>query len=122
MPWIDDTRCDGCGTCVEECPVGVIEMQEEVARIHMDGCIRCALCHDVCPQEAVMHDSDKVPSRIQDNVAKTKKNIEACIKHFGKKEEGDKCLQRMIKHFTREKNIAEKTIEKLEELKNSQSI
>jgi ferredoxin len=117
MPWIDDNRCDGCGTCVEECPVGVIEMQEEKARINMDGCIRCALCHDICPQEAVRHDSDKVAERIQTNVEKTKKNMEACFQYLGKAEEKQKCLQRMIKHFTRESNIAEKTVTELQKLK-----
>jgi ferredoxin len=118
MPWVDDNRCDGCGICVEECPVGVIKMQEEKAKIYMGGCIRCALCHDICPQEAVMHDSDKVPERIMTNVERTKKNMEACAKYLGNIEEKKKCLYRMIKHFTREKNITEKTVEALEKLRN----
>jgi ferredoxin len=117
MPWIDETKCDGCGTCVEGCPVGVIEMQEEKASINMDGCIRCALCHDICPQEAVQHDSDRVLERIQVNIEKTKKNMEACAQYLGEAEEKQKCLQRMIKHFTREKNIAEKTVAELQKLK-----
>jgi ferredoxin len=116
MPWIDDTRCDGCGICVEECPVGVIKVQEEKAKIYMDGCIRCALCHDICPQEAVRHDSDKVPERIQANVEMTKKNMEACARYLGDVEEKQKCLQRMIKHFIREGNIAEKTVAELQKL------
>lgn len=117
MPWISGATCNGCGTCVEECPVGVIEMREDKARIDMDGCIRCAVCHDVCPQDAIMHDSDKVPERIQSNVEKTKKNMEACAQYLGKAEEKQKCLQRMIKHFIREKNIAEKTVVELQKLK-----
>jgi ferredoxin len=121
MPWIDDTRCTGCGICIDECPVGAIEMEEDTAHILMDDCVRCAVCHDVCPQEAVMHDSEKVNERIENNIELTKRNITACIKHFGKEEEGEKCLNRMIKHFIREKNIAEKTVEALEELKQSSS-
>ncbi|KPK72630.1 hypothetical protein AMJ87_04150 [candidate division WOR_3 bacterium SM23_60] len=117
MPWIDDTRCNGCGTCVEECPVGVIKLHEEKAEIYMDGCIRCALCHDICPQEAVRHDSDKVGERIQTNVEKTRSNMAACATYLGNAEEEQKCLQRMIKHFMREKNIAEKTIVELQKLK-----
>ena len=118
MPWIDINRCNGCGVCVDECPTVTIKMEEEKATIYMEGCIRCALCHDVCLQEAVRHDSDKVPIRIQNNVEKTKKNVAACIQYLGSEEEGQKCLQRMIKHFIREKDIAEKTVEALKKLKN----
>ncbi len=117
MPWIDDTKCNGCGICVEECPVGAISIQEEKAKINMDGCIRCALCHDVCAQEAVAHDSDKVAERIQANVEKATKNMAMCIKYLDSEQEGQKCLRRMIKHFTREKNIAEKTIEALDKMR-----
>jgi uncharacterized Fe-S center protein len=116
MPWVEDTRCNGCGICVEECPVDAIGIQEEKAKIDMEGCIRCALCHDICPQEAVMHDSAKVSERIQANVEKTKNNMEACVHYLGKAEEGQKCLQRMIKHFMRERTIAEKTIGELQKL------
>ncbi len=116
MPWVDDTRCNGCGVCVEECPVDAIGMHEEKAKIDMDGCIRCALCHDICPQEAVMHDSAKVSERIHTNVERTKKNMEACAHYLGKAEERQKCLQRMIKHFMRERKIAEKTIAELQKL------
>jgi ferredoxin len=116
MPWIETTRCNGCGMCIEECPVGAIQMQEETAVIFMDDCIRCALCHDLCTQEAVMHDSEKFDERIQANIEKTKHNMSACSRYLGKDDEAQKCLQRMIKHFTREKNIAEETIKVLKSL------
>lgn len=116
MPWIDETKCNGCGTCIEICPVGAIKLQEEIAKIYMNDCIRCALCHDTCPQEAVMHDSEKIEERINTNVELAKKNVAACIHHLGKEKEGAKCLQRMIKHFAREKSIIEETIEELKKL------
>ena len=119
MPWIDDVMCNGCGVCVDECPTGAIKVKEEKAKIYMEECIRCALCHDVCPQEAVRHDSDKVPARVQSNVEKAKLNMAACIQHLGSEEEGQKCLNRMIKHFMREKTIAEKTVRVLKELANA---
>ena len=28
MPKIDVTKCDGCGICVDECPVGAIELND----------------------------------------------------------------------------------------------
>jgi ferredoxin len=47
MLWISVEDCDGCGICVEECPVNTITMEEK-AEIDMDESIRCGICHDVC--------------------------------------------------------------------------
>jgi len=78
------------------------------------------LCDDVCPQEAVRHDSEKVPARVESNMEKAKANMSACIQHLGSEEEGQKCLSRTIKHFMREKSIAEKTVRTLQELSNAE--
>jgi len=40
MPWVDKDRCSGCGICVEECPVGVIVMENETAEINMDEALK----------------------------------------------------------------------------------
>lgn len=118
MPWINVEDCNGCGICVEECPVNTIAMKDEEAEINMDGCIRCGICHDICPQDAVKHDSEKIPENINFNVEMTKKYMELCVKYLGNEKEKIKCLNRMIKHFNIQKVIAEKTLEKLEKLKN----
>lgn len=118
MPWINAEDCNGCGICVEECPVNTIVMKDEEAEINMEECIRCGLCHDVCPQDAVKHDSEKIPEIIDFNVEMSKKFMELCVRYLGNEKEGKKCLKRMIKHFNSEKIIAEKTLEKLERLKN----
>ena len=117
MPWINVEDCNGCGICVEECPVDTIAMKDEEAEIDMGGCIRCGVCHDVCPQDAVKHDSEKVPENINFNVEMTKKYMDLCAKYLGNEQEKIKCLNRMIKHFNREKMIAEKTLAELEKLK-----
>jgi NADH:ubiquinone oxidoreductase subunit F (NADH-binding)/(2Fe-2S) ferredoxin len=46
--------CDGCGLCRRECPSGAISGQKKQPHF-IDGekCIRCKICVDVCPQEAV---------------------------------------------------------------------
>ena len=35
MPWIDEISCNGCGICVDECPVDTIYMEGEKAEINM---------------------------------------------------------------------------------------
>jgi ferredoxin len=117
MPWVDRNICIGCGTCVEECPVGTIVMEDDVAEIHMDKCIHCGKCHDVCEQEAVRHDSEKRAGRTEQNVEETKCFMEACEKYLGDAEERQKCLNRMIKHFNNEKIIAENTLQEIELLR-----
>jgi len=82
----------------------------------MDGCIRCGICHTVCPEEAVRHDSEKIPQLIQANVEMTRRYMEACARYLGDEKEKFKCLERMKKHFNKEKIIAEKTLKELEAL------
>ena len=119
MPWIDKDVCVGCGICVEKCPVDAISMEDEKAMIKMDECIHCGTCHSVCSQEAVRHDSEKIPENIKANVEMTKRFMELCAKHLGGIKEKNKCLQRMIKHYNKEKLVAEKTLEELDKLRNN---
>ena len=130
MPWIDQESCTGCGICVEKCPVNAISlsvlpdtqaseqsgMKVEEVEINMAQCIRCGVCHDVCPQGSVRHDSEKIPDLVKSNIEMTKRNMALCAKHLGSDKEKDKCLNRMIKYFNREKVIAEKTLEVLGQL------
>jgi Fe-S-cluster-containing hydrogenase component 2 len=118
MPWVDKEKCIGCNVCIERCPVGAISMVEGKASINMEECIHCGTCHSVCPNEAVRHDSEKIPDNIKANIEETEKFMNLCAKHLGSPEEKNKCLQRMIKHFNKEKVVAEKTLEELEKLKN----
>ncbi len=117
MPWIDVGKCSGCGICVARCPVGTIAMENKKAEINMDGCIRCGTCHDVCPAEAVRHDAERTPGDIKRNLEMTRECMDACGKHLGGEVERNKCLERMLKHFKREKLVAEKTLEELVTLK-----
>jgi len=116
MPWINEEKCTGCNICVEKCPIGAISMENGKAKIDMDKCIHCGTCHSVCPNEAVRHDSEKIPENVKANVEDTKKFMELCAKHLDDATEKDRCLQRMIKHFNKEKLVAEKTLEELEKL------
>ena len=119
MPWIDKNKCVGCEICVEECPAGTISIENWKAEIDMDGCIHCGTCHSICSEDAVRHDSEKVPDRIKANVLETKKFMDDCEKYLGDPEEKTKCLNRMKKYFINERLIAEKTLDELELISGS---
>ncbi|MBC7223978.1 MAG: 4Fe-4S binding protein [Anaerolineae bacterium] len=54
VPDINLERCTRCGTCVERCPVGAVEMGPVgpfIAR--PEDCTYCALCEDICPEGAI---------------------------------------------------------------------
>jgi Pyruvate/2-oxoacid:ferredoxin oxidoreductase delta subunit len=50
---VDNEKCTGCESCVEECPSEAIAMAEEKAQIDIDACVDCAACVDACPTEAI---------------------------------------------------------------------
>ncbi len=50
---IDETRCDGCGLCVEACPTGAIRLVEGVARVEQGVCRGCEVCLEACPNGAI---------------------------------------------------------------------
>ena len=80
MPWVDKKNCAGCGILVEKCLIDLISMEDEKAEIYMDECIHCGVCRDVCPQQAVRHDSENTPKDIKAHVEMTKRYMEACVK------------------------------------------
>ncbi len=117
MPWVDKSECVGCGICVDECPVDTIFIVDGKAEIEMKDCIRCGVCHVVCPLNIVKHDSELIPDEVDANIAKTIEFMDACAKYLGDENEKQKCLTRMIKHFNKDRIVAEKTLEKLQALK-----
>lgn len=112
MPWVKQEDCVGCGVCVEECPANAISMVDEKAVIDMVECIRCGVCHDVCPQEAVRHDSERIPQEVEENIEWTKD----LLRHYETEEEREAFIQRIKRHFVKERKVIEKTLERLDSL------
>lgn len=119
MPWIKEELCTGCRTCVDECPVGAIIMEKEIAFIKEDECIRCGVCHDVCPEGAVRHDGERIPEEVQSNLAYAKKLLmHEYYSHNRPKQK--ELIERLQRFFTKNMKVAEKTIEQLGMLKDTE--
>ncbi|MBM7000477.1 4Fe-4S binding protein [bacterium] len=59
-PNIDTDECVACGACVDACPMGVLEIEEEVATVvDEDSCIACGSCVDACPSGAILEIVDE---------------------------------------------------------------
>jgi ferredoxin len=50
---VDQQKCNGCETCVEECPSEAISVVDEKALVDTDTCIDCGACVEACPEEAI---------------------------------------------------------------------
>ena len=119
MPWINKELCTGCQTCVDECSVGAISMEEDIAFIKEDECIRCGVCHDVCPEDAVRHDGERIPEEVQSNLAWAKKLLTHEY-YSNDKTKQKQLIERLQRFFTKNKKVAEKTIEQLGILQNTE--
>ena len=49
---VNKEKCDACGTCVDECPVEAIKLNDH-AKVDPDECTECGTCVDVCPNDAI---------------------------------------------------------------------
>ncbi len=56
-PYINKSKCVGCGECVRSCPMHTIELVEKngkkQAKIDRSKCILCYCCQELCPVVAV---------------------------------------------------------------------
>jgi len=61
----DREKCNGCGQCVEVCPVQVIKMEGDFPVVDRDWCIGCGVCAVPCPTSAVklVRKSDAIPPK-----------------------------------------------------------
>ncbi len=50
---VDTSKCVGCETCVNACPVSAISMNDGKANVDAGTCIDCGTCVGECPVEAI---------------------------------------------------------------------
>ena len=50
---VDESKCIGCGKCVESCFLGNISLVNEKAK-HGASCSGCGKCVEACPNEAAV--------------------------------------------------------------------
>ena len=62
LPSIDERTCNGCGKCVDTCPVEAMSLvsagdplrkKRKKARVNEDICLGCGLCVRSCPEESI---------------------------------------------------------------------
>jgi len=53
---IDVALCNGCGICVDHCPMDVLRLDPETKKAfiqYIRDCQSCFLCETECPQSAI---------------------------------------------------------------------
>ncbi|MCZ3364773.1 MULTISPECIES: ferredoxin family protein [Methanobacterium] len=64
---VDEGACVGCGSCVEDCPNDVYELDSEHGKtvvVNEKDCMACLSCHEICPSQALEHDDIPVAKRL----------------------------------------------------------
>ncbi len=52
-PQADPELCTSCGTCIDQCPVSALSMNDRLPRVDADTCITCFCCQEICPEKAI---------------------------------------------------------------------
>ncbi|MFC1857633.1 DUF362 domain-containing protein [Thermodesulfobacteriota bacterium] len=52
-PKADPESCTACETCIEQCPVSALSMQDSLPLVDADSCITCFCCQEICPEKAI---------------------------------------------------------------------
>lgn len=56
---VDESKCVGCGACVNVCPVQMYELKNGKSKVKQEkikDCMECHACEISCPQRAITID------------------------------------------------------------------
>ena len=64
-PKVDETKCTGCGDCVNSCPTKALQTLngDGLPSLTKELCINCWCCHEICPADAVFIDKSWLARR-----------------------------------------------------------
>lgn len=48
------SACKGCGTCVDMCPTGAMNIIRKPSYIDQEICAKCGACYEVCDHGAIV--------------------------------------------------------------------
>lgn len=106
---IDESRCNGCGLCIPNCPEGALQIIDEKARLISDlFCDGLGACIGHCPEGAItIEEREAEPydeKKVMGNIVKHGTNtIIAHLKHL--KDHGEKDLYDQAVSYLKENNI-----------------
>ena len=52
-PQVDPELCTSCGTCVDQCPVEALSLNDRLPQVDPGTCIVCFCCQEICPEKAI---------------------------------------------------------------------
>jgi NAD-dependent dihydropyrimidine dehydrogenase PreA subunit len=83
---INFEMCIGCENCIPYCPMGAIEVKDEVVFINSDECVECGVCLSSanCPVEAIYQDELEWPRVIRSQFSNPKKPHKSSTKRHGR--------------------------------------
>ncbi len=65
----NDSKCVGCGKCVEACPYNVMKLVDGKATVNLKTCTGCGRCVQACPNDAISLEIED-PDYIEKFIAK----------------------------------------------------
>ncbi len=52
-PQVDPDLCTQCGTCIDQCCVSALTMEDDLPVVDADTCVTCFCCQEICPEKAI---------------------------------------------------------------------